>query len=166
NIQHKLQEQEITDLVQGERGVESVTREFKEDEKSVLVGTGSFFSGFSISGRALISVILTKLPFPNKDDPFLKLIGQGYDEKDFFNLIIFPEMINKLNQAMGRLIRSIGDYGVFTVMDKRVYTEKYGEDILRLFSTLGYKVTRSSKEVENFFEIMRENGSNAKYVHY
>src|SRR5690625_923041 len=151
SIKQSLEAQKIKLLLQGESGVERLTKQFKDDEKSVLIGTGSFFSGFSIPGQSLASVILTKLPFPVKDDPFLKLIGQGYEE-EFFDFIVYPNIVNKLNQAAGRLIRSISDYGIFTILDSRIYTESYGKHIREMFSMLGYSITQSWDEVVDFYE--------------
>lgn len=165
SIKPSLEAQKIKLLLQGESGVERLTKQFKEDENSVLIGSGSFFSGFSITGTSLVSVILTKLPFPVKDDPFLKLIGQGYEE-EFFDSIIYPNMVNKLNQAMGRLIRSINDYGIFTVLDSRIFTERYGEHIQKIFKNLGYTVTQSWDDVEKFYERKLKEGSNANYKTY
>lgn len=76
-----MNDKNIKLYVQDQSGVEKLTKQFKEDETSVLVGSGSFFSGFSVPGKSLISVILTKLPFPVPDDPFLELIGQGYEDE-------------------------------------------------------------------------------------
>ncbi|MGP0578943.1 hypothetical protein ACTP13_18340 [Paenibacillus peoriae] len=47
-----------------EGGVEQLTKQFKEDERSVLLGSGSFFSGFSVTGTSLVSVIFLVCPSP------------------------------------------------------------------------------------------------------
>lgn len=153
-------------LTQEQSGVEKLTRQFKEDESSVLVGSGSFFSGFSIPGSSLISVALTKLPFPIHDDPILKLIGEGYED-DLFNYIQYPNMINKLNQAAGRLIRDIKDYGLFTIMDPRVFSSKrYSKRVQEELEGQGYHITRSLEEVKQFIEKKLSNGSESQYQEY
>lgn len=160
-----LQEKNINLFVQEQSGVEKLTEQFKNDETSVLIGSGSFFSGFSVPGKSLVSVILTKLPFPVPDDPFLKLIGQGYED-EFFKLVSFPYMINKLNQAAGRLIRDITDFGVFTILDPRIFTQGYGLKIQEELKKQGYTITRSFEEVKNFMEKKFKFGAEAHYQAY
>ncbi|MGG2075681.1 ATP-dependent DNA helicase [Lysinibacillus irui] len=160
-----LSEKELNLYVQEKSGVEKLTKQFKEDERSVLVGSGSFFSGFSVPGKSLVSVVLTKLPFPVPDDPFLELIGQGYED-EFFEMILFPHMINKLNQAAGRLIRDITDFGVFTVLDPRIFTNEYGRKVQGDLNNQGYKITRSFKEIVTFIDKKFKNGAEAQYQSY
>ncbi len=50
----------------------------------MLVGSGSFFSGFSIAGTSLTSVIINKLPFPAFNDPIIELMSMGIKKEDRF----------------------------------------------------------------------------------
>jgi ATP-dependent DNA helicase DinG len=152
---------------QGDSGVEKLTKRFKQSEESVLIGSGSFFSGFSVAGTSLTSVILNKLPFPAFNDPIVELIGRGITEKEMFNKVRYPIMANKLDQAVGRLIRSIEDYGIVTILDERVYTSKvYGEDVQELLKAKGFVLTRSWDEVESFYIRKLKNGAEANYKLY
>ncbi|MCP6731222.1 ATP-dependent DNA helicase [Bacillus subtilis] len=166
-IKPLLEDMDIPLYLQGDRGVEKITSMFKQLEQSVLVGSGSFFSGFSVSGTALTSVILNRLPFPVPDDPVFELMGAGLTNQQFFNQITYPTMVNKLNQASGRLIRSISDYGIFTILDSRVYTNsEYSGDIQYLLSLQGYKLTRSWEEVVTFYNRKLANGDEGQYKMY
>lgn len=165
NLTSFLKEKKIKLYVQDRSGVEKLTKQFKEDETSVLVGSGSFFSGFSVPGKSLVSVVLTKLPFPVPDDPFLELIGQGYED-EFFDMISFPNMMNKLNQAAGRLIRDILDFGVFTILDPRIFTQEYGSKVQADLKSQGYKITRSYEEIAIFINKKLKHGAEARYYHY
>lgn len=160
-----LKEKNINLYVQEQSGVEKLTKQFKVDETSVLVGSGSFFSGFSVPGKSLVSVVLTKLPFPVPGDPFLELIGQGYED-ELFDMVSFPYMITKLNQAAGRLIRDITDFGVLTILDPRIYTKDYGTKIQTELINQGYKLTRSFEEVITFIEKKFKYGAKAQYQPY
>ncbi|WP_044783215.1 ATP-dependent DNA helicase [Bacillus thuringiensis] len=152
---------------QGESGVEKLTKCFKESEESVLVGSGSFFSGFSITGTSLTSVIINKLPFPAFNDPIVELMSRGIKDEDRFKKVSYPMMVNKLDQAVGRLIRSIEDYGIVTILDERIYTSKgYGRDVQGLLEDQGYIMTRSWKEVESFYITKLGNGAEAEYKQY
>jgi ATP-dependent DNA helicase DinG len=156
---------DVTLYRQEQGGVEQLTKQFKSDETSVLLGSGSFFSGFSVTGKSLVSVIFTRLPFPVPDDPYLKLIGAGLEDV-LMDEVIFPHMMIKLNQGVGRLIRDIGDYGVITILDPRVFDTGYGEKIRRDFEKKGYKITRSFSDVEKFYQEKIEHGSQAEYIPY
>jgi len=149
-LKPQLDNMGINLLKQGQKSTELLSEDFKRDETSVLIGSGSFFTGLSVKGSALISVILCKLPFPPKDDPFLELISEGCDKSDRMELIDIPRMLIKLLQAGGRLIRSIGDYGCFTILDPRIHDRSYSSRILKLINKKGYVVVTERKQVEEF----------------
>jgi ATP-dependent DNA helicase DinG len=149
-LKSRLDDMGINLLKQGQKSTELLSEDFKNDETSVLIGSGSFFTGLSVKGDALISVVLCKLPFPPKDDPFLELIAEGCDSKDRMELIDIPRMLIKLLQAGGRLIRSIGDYGCFTVLDPRIHGRSYSDKILDLIKKQGYMVVTERKQVGDF----------------
>lgn len=169
-IRNELQEKEIPVYKQGENSTEVLTQLFKENETSVLVGTGSYFSGFSVSGTALTSVILNKLPFTSKDDPLIDLMSQGLSHEDRKNLILNPMMANKLNQAIGRLIRSINDYGIITILDCRIFRSRYydnfGRYVQNLLRNQGYRLTREWEDVQSFYTTKLINGAAAEYIDY
>lgn len=164
-IEQICQDNQWLFLYQEQAGVEQLTSEFKADKNSVLLGSGSYFSGFSVPGEGLVSVIFSRLPFPVPDDPFIKLIGQGFED-DFMKQVTLPHMMVKLNQGVGRLIRDIKDYGVITILDPRIFTQEYGRDIQKSFEEKGYRFTRSFEEVQAFFQEKRQHGSQAAYPPY
>ncbi|CAG7651787.1 3'-5' exonuclease DinG [Paenibacillus allorhizosphaerae] len=155
----------VTFLRQELGGVEQLTKQFKQDETSVLLGSGSFFSGFSVSGSSLVSVIFSRLPFPVPDDPYLKLIGAGFEDV-FFEEIILPNMMTRLNQGVGRLIRDIKDFGIITILDPRVFDSEYGKFICSDLEQKGYRFTRSLEEVRHFYHQKLTAGSEARYDPY
>ncbi|WP_131934444.1 helicase C-terminal domain-containing protein [Bacillus thuringiensis] len=60
----------------------------------------------------------------------------GLSHEDRKNLILNPMMANKLNQAIGRLIRSINDYGIITILDCRIFRTKYYDNFGRYVQNL------------------------------
>ncbi|WP_034536121.1 ATP-dependent DNA helicase [Carnobacterium inhibens] len=145
---------------QGESSVSLISDKFKKDESSILVGSGSFFSGFSVEGRSLDKVILTKLPYPVPTDPYINLISSGCDEKDVFNTFIRPMMFKKLEQGLGRLIRSRNDYGILTIFDSRIWGNS---DTLHFFEERNYKLT---PYLDDIFDFMRESTSNGVQIEH
>ncbi|MBE6372116.1 MAG: DEAD/DEAH box helicase [Lentisphaerae bacterium] len=95
-----------------------LARLFKEKQETLLLATRSFFQGFDAPGETLSCVILEKLPFERLDDPILaariKLAGENG-----FMQVYLPDMLMKLRQIAGRLIRTEQDRGIFILADSR-----------------------------------------------
>lgn len=90
---------------------------FRKNTNSVLLGTGSFWEGINIEGVSLSHVIIFKLPFPVREP----IIDYKYSQcKNGLMEVSVPEMIIKLKQGIGRLIRSENDKGIVSIIDSRV----------------------------------------------
>ncbi len=116
-------------LRQGDLPRSELTRLFREDVRSVLLGTDSFWTGVDVPGEALTAVVIDKLPFPNPTDPLVDAICAR--DPDAFNRFLLPVAILKLRQGLGRLIRSRSDFGVIVLLDRRLHERRYGRDVLR-----------------------------------
>lgn len=116
----------------------------------VIIG-GAFGEGIDLVSDRLIGLIVIGVGLPTisfeRDlirDYYEKTDGKGY-EYSYLNV-----GINKIMQAVGRLIRSEDDYGSALLIDDRYLTESY----LGLFEKewRHYKVVMSSEEVEEELE--------------
>lgn len=116
-------------LRQGEMPVGLLTKTFKEDVRSVLLGTTSFWTGIDVPGEALTGVVIDRLPFGQPDDPVSIRINET-DPKAFAHYTV-PKSILVLRQGAGRLIRSQRDVGVIVILDKRLTTKGYGARFLK-----------------------------------
>ena len=99
---------------------DKVLNEFKEDTNSVLLGTGAYWEGISIEGKSLSNVIIFRLPFP-VPDPIIEY--KCSVAKDALMDVRVPEMIIKLKQGIGRLIRNFTDTGIVCIIDRRLRDE-------------------------------------------
>ena len=79
---------------------------FKTDETSVLFGVASCWEGLDAPGRTLETVIIPQLPFAPPHpvlDARRELLSNP--EKDWFREISLPDMLLKVKQGAGRLVR-------------------------------------------------------------
>lgn len=143
-------EKSRTVLKQGDKTVETLTAQFKKDEESILVGSGAFFSGISVPGNSLRTLILTKLPFPTPDDPLMKVKSINSVSDNFVESPVFLHMIMQLKQGFGRLIRDVTDKGVIVVLDPRLSTSKYAEYLNDVLRDDKYEVVTSLNKVIEF----------------
>jgi len=107
-------------LMRLERGSSAAIERFKQSKGGVLFASGSLWEGIDIPGDTLSMLIIVKLPF-QVPDPIGEyertLYGSMYEYK---NRVIVPEMLIKLKQGFGRLIRTETDTGVVAILDSRV----------------------------------------------
>ena len=108
---------------------DSILKSFKDEFSSILLGTGSFWQGIDVPGKALEILIIPKIPFPNMSDPIIVsrikyLRKKGVDP--FYNYQV-PLAVMKYRQGFGRLIRTFSDRGVFIILDTRILVKEYGK---------------------------------------
>ncbi len=119
-------------LVQGEAPRDVLLRRFRDLGRAILLGTDSFWEGVDVPGRALRSLVLTKLPFKVPSEPLtaarLERLAEAGD--DGFMHYLLPHAALKLKQGFGRLIRTRTDLGAVVLLDKRVVTKRYGPLVL------------------------------------
>ena len=123
-------------LLQGESSKQEMLvahrKKIDKGEGSVLFGLASFAEGVDLPGDYCAHVIIAKLPFAVPDDPIEASVAEWIEERggNAFMQITIPDASLKLIQACGRLLRTEGDTGRITLLDRRVVTKRYGKAIL------------------------------------
>lgn len=135
-------------LRQGDLPRAELTRLFKEDVGSILLGTESFWTGIDVAGEALTGLVIDKLPFPPPDDPVIDAICER-DPRAFDNYLV-PLAIIALRQGVGRLIRCKTDFGVAVILDKRIAEKGYGRKFLKSLPPM--LTTRRVENITRFLE--------------
>ncbi len=121
-------------LVQGESGSrDAILEAFRKDKHSILCGTRSFWEGVDVPGETLSLVIIDKIPFAPPTDVLLKERTKHCEANggNGFMDIQLPEAIAVLRQGAGRLIRSTSDRGGIAILDSRIHTKRYGQEVVK-----------------------------------
>jgi ATP-dependent DNA helicase DinG len=107
---------------------EALLTGFKGTEKSVLLGTRSFWEGVDIPGESLSALVIVRLPFSVPSDPIFAARAETYT--DSFKEYALPDAVLRFRQGFGRLIRTRTDRGVVTVFDSRIVSKSYGNTFI------------------------------------
>ncbi|MDX8384653.1 MAG: ATP-dependent DNA helicase [Ghiorsea sp.] len=121
-------------LIQGESGSrDAILEAFRSDKHSILCGTRSFWEGVDVPGESLSMVIIDKIPFAPPTDVLLKerVKHCAKNGGNGFMDIQLAEAIAVLRQGVGRLIRSTSDRGAIAILDSRLYSKRYGQEIIK-----------------------------------
>lgn len=101
---------------EGDRGAQ--LERFRHDVPSVLFGA-TFWEGVDVPGEALSCCIIPRLPFPEHDPLIRERRAQAEAAgEDPFMAVDLPEMLIRLKQGAGRLIRTASDRGVLALLDR------------------------------------------------
>jgi len=133
-----------------DRGGVSAIDRFRESGNGVLFASGAMWEGIDLPGDILSLLVIVKLPFA-VPDPISEYERTLYGDMDEYKRkVVMPEMLVKLRQGFGRLIRSLTDTGVVAILDSRVRVGgPYRERVLRALP--GCPVTDDIKVVKIFF---------------
>lgn len=131
-----------------------IISDFKQNVNSVLLGTGTYWEGISVKGKALSNLIIFKLPFP-VPDPIIEY-KQSICENGLMEVLV-PEMIIRLKQGIGRLIRSEKDFGIVSIIDSRVGEKSKAPYKQMIWNALPIKNrTGKIQEIKEFYNSLLE----------
>lgn len=149
-----LHDLNITLMCQGQAPKNTIISQFKDDERSVLVGTKTFWEGVDVPGSALQLVIIDKIPFPApttsvraREEYAKRTLG----ERAAFAAVSILDASQMLAQAAGRLIRSEYDLGTIVVADPRLASANYRHDVMSLLPP-GTKLTTSFDTISKWMK--------------
>lgn len=111
--------------------------EYFADRNSVILGCSVLREGIDIKTNSKLKcLIMDKLPFENISDVYLSKRAEDVEKNGGNKFLSFylPRAVLYFKQALGRLIRSEEDYGLWVVLDDRILKKMYGKSFL---DTLG-----------------------------
>lgn len=123
---------ELPIMLQAKSGVGMVGERFKSNVDASLFALRSFWTGFDAPGETLSCVALVRVPFEVPFDPpqiarLAWMQTQGLDAFSGHTLALAKMM---MRQGAGRLIRSAEDKGIVALLDPRLKSKRYGEEII------------------------------------
>ncbi|WP_160112359.1 ATP-dependent DNA helicase DinG [Salicibibacter kimchii] len=125
-----------------------LVKQFRNQERSILMGTTTFWEGIDLPGEDVRALIIVRLPFAPPDDPVYMAKAKQIEASggSAFSRLALPRAVLRFKQGFGRLIRTKRDRGLIFVLDKRIIQARYGKVFLRSLPTLP-SVFAPSKEL-------------------
>lgn len=146
-----LEEQTDLEVIsQLDYGANKALELFRQNSKSILLGSASFWQGVDLAGDSLRMVMITQMMFTRPDDPIFKARETQLKKQNrnaFFELSL-PFAGTMLRQAFGRLIRSETDTGVVALLDSRLLQKSYGKIFIANLPNIKKLHERSALERE------------------
>ena len=147
---HQLGKYEVFCMTRSNRKVIS---DFRKSKNGILFASGAMWEGVDCVGDGLSSVIIVRLPFPLRSaimEQKKKAVG---DVAKFVHEYAVPEMLIKLRQGVGRLIRCETDTGVVSILDSRAANGNYVPRVK--MALLKYPIVTSVDEVKTFMKSVK-----------
>ena len=142
-------------LIKMSRSNKTAITQFKNSGNGVLFASGSMWEGVDCAGDILSSVIIVRLPFPLRSQTMEFKKMSCKNTKEFVQKYAVPQMIIKLRQGAGRLIRNETDTGVLAILDARA--AKGGVYRTRVLNTLEkYPLVSSISDVASFIDSVKD----------
>ena len=96
---------------------------------------------------------IVKLPFPRRSAVMEQKKAESENVRDFIRRYAVPEMLIKLRQGVGRLIRSEDDTGLVSVLDSRAATGEHGTRVAKVLQK--YPSVSSIDEIKAFMRAVK-----------
>lgn len=141
------------ELIRMTRSNRNAIRDFKKKDNAVLFASGSIWEGVDCAGDKLSSVIIVRLPFPLRSAAMEEKKSASANVSAFINGYAVPEMLIKLRQGVGRLIRCETDTGLISVLDTRAVRSKYAERVQAALSK--YPRVENLDKIREFFNSVK-----------
>lgn len=129
--------------IQDKNNHKQVVESFKKNEvRSILFGTLSYFEGIDLKGDSLTQIILSRLPYSVPTHPIQEILDADYGYSQW-------EAVVRYEQAFGRLIRTGYDYGSFCILDNRI---SYLRQFADMFMAEDIPIVSEIDEVKAFYK--------------
>ncbi|MDR1821870.1 MAG: ATP-dependent DNA helicase [Oscillospiraceae bacterium] len=136
-------------------GSAAAIERFRRSGNGVLFASGALWEGIDLPGDVLSMLIIVRLPFAVPDPVSEWERGQYSGLTEYKNAVVVPEMLVRLRQGFGRLIRGETDSGVAAILDCRAGSRgAYGRQVLSALPECG--VTEDLQAVKEFLRVRKD----------
>ncbi|HVB71951.1 MAG TPA: exonuclease domain-containing protein [Ktedonobacteraceae bacterium] len=101
---------------------------FHDQERIVLLGTGSFWDGIDEVSRAPACVLVARLPMPVLNDPPIAARAEHYSDQ--LHQVTVPMASLRVRRALNRLAWSDVRRNAVVLFDRRIISKEYGATVL------------------------------------
>ena len=151
-VESELKEYPIIKMTRSNKNAIS---QFKESGNGVLFASGSMWEGVDCAGDLLSSVIIVRLPFPLRTQIMEFKKKDCTNTNEFVQKYAVPQMIIKLRQGAGRLIRTESDTGILSILDARAAEKGIYRN--RVLKALGkYPLITTINEAAAFIDSIKD----------
>jgi ATP-dependent DNA helicase DinG len=148
--------------------VRVITQRWRDDPTSVMVGTRSLMTGVDAPGETCTLVIVDRAPRSASnpvDDARVEMISEAIGDKWTADRLVYvADAALLLEQAAGRLIRSMSDSGMVAVLDPRMLNAgpyKYQTPTRTSFLRAFERFTRKTSDIDEAVKFLRERDTGA-----
>jgi DNA polymerase III epsilon subunit family exonuclease len=101
---------------------------FQNQERVVLLGTGSFWDGTDEISRTPACILLARLPMPVLNDPPIAARAEPYSDQ--LHQVTVPMAALRVRRALNRLAWSSTRRNAIVLFDRRISSKEYGATLL------------------------------------
>ena len=153
-FEDELSNCDLTDTICMTRSNKNAITDFKKSKNGILFASGSMWEGVDCVGDCLSSVIIVRLPFPMRSALMEEKKNNCDSVGDFVDRYCTPNMLIKLRQGVGRLIRCESDTGVVSILDPRAISKSYSGKIGQALHK--FPKVDSAQEIESFMRGVKD----------
>ncbi|MFM2476776.1 ATP-dependent DNA helicase DinG [Celerinatantimonas sp. MCCC 1A17872] len=132
-------------FIQGTQSNEALLKSYRKHidtyKQGLLIATTGFGEGIDLPGHYLTHLVIPRLPFAVPTDPVTQSHSELLESKGLnpFLQLTLPQTSRKLIQCCGRLMRKESDSGIIAILDSRMVTRRYGQQLLNALP--GYQLS-------------------------
>ncbi|WP_159584234.1 bifunctional DnaQ family exonuclease/ATP-dependent helicase [Streptococcus halichoeri] len=156
-VSEELEGRDLGHLAQEKHGTAyHIKKRFDKGEQALLLGVGAFWEGVDFTHADRMITVITRLPFDHPNDPFVLKMNAHLlaNHKQPFTDYFQPMALLKLKQAIGRTMRRPHQKSAVIILDKRLLTKTYGQEMTanlsEEFMVSSQKITEALPAIQQF----------------
>jgi ATP-dependent DNA helicase DinG len=153
-VHERMPEQiQLQTLMQGRLAKAAILQRHRqrvdEGRASTIFGLAAFQEGVDLPGHYCTHVVIVRIPFSVPSHPWEQARAEWLQRcgRSPFREVAVPEAAVRLSQAVGRLIRTQTDRGTVTILDRRLVTRRYGQELLRSLPPMRLELCDDANDV-------------------